>query len=255
MWPLFVVFDFPPVGGFPYLVQVAEQIQIKNFVSVRFIESFDVRILVRFTGLNVLNRHPVVFSPGEKLTAEKFWAIVGSQGLGQSTLQAQALKHSDQSFAGDRCIDFNMEQFTIEIIDHVKGAEPAACIERITHKVSRPDLIRLTWNLKRLFNPLRQSLLGPALLVQIQFAIHAIESLMVPAGSTPQIFAAFPEAPAGMLIEDRVDCIDNVCISILSHRGLVIGRPRQPNTAATALYGHAVLGNQIGDGFTLVGRP
>ena len=129
MWPLFVVFDFPPVGGFPYFVQVAEQIQVKNFVPVRLVEPFDVRILVRLSGLNILNRHPVFFSPSDELTAEKLGAVVGSQGLGQATLQAKPLEHSNQPFAGDRRVNLNMQQLAVEIVDHVKSPETPTDIE------------------------------------------------------------------------------------------------------------------------------
>lgn len=39
--PLFVVFNLPSIGGFPYFVQVAEQIQVKNFVPIYLIEAFN----------------------------------------------------------------------------------------------------------------------------------------------------------------------------------------------------------------------
>ena len=78
---------------------------------------------------------------------------------------------------------------------------------------------------------------------------------MVPTGPTPQIFAAFPEAPAAMFIEDPVDGINNIRIPVCARLRLIIGRPRQTDTAATALHRQTVLGDQIGDGFTLVGRP
>ena len=76
MWSLLVVCKFPPVSDFPYLIQVAKQVQIKDLVSIGFVKAFDKRVLVRFAGLNILNCHPDLFSPGDKLTTEKFGAVV-----------------------------------------------------------------------------------------------------------------------------------------------------------------------------------
>ena len=134
MRPLFVVFDFQPVGGFPNLVQIAKQVQVEHFRSIGFVKPFNIRI-------------------------------------------------------------------------------------------------------------------------QVQLAVDAINTLVVPAMSLMQILPAFPEAPAGMFVEQSIDGIDDFCIAVLRYGTSVIGRPRQTDTAATALYGYAVLGDQIGDGFTLVGRP
>ena len=66
MRPLFVIFNFPPIGGFPNFVQVLKQIQVENFVSIRLVKAFNERILVRFAGLNALNRHPNPFGPGNE---------------------------------------------------------------------------------------------------------------------------------------------------------------------------------------------
>ncbi len=78
MWPLFVVFNFPPVGGFPDLVQIAEQVQIENFVPIGFVKPLDIRILVWLARLNVLDHHSMFFSPGNELTTEKLWSVVGA---------------------------------------------------------------------------------------------------------------------------------------------------------------------------------
>ena len=82
MWPLFVVFNFPPIGGFPYLVEVPEQIQVEDFVSICLVKAFNERILVRFAGLNVLNCHPSPFGPGNEFTTKKFRAVISSQDIG-----------------------------------------------------------------------------------------------------------------------------------------------------------------------------
>jgi hypothetical protein len=78
---------------------------------------------------------------------------------------------------------------------------------------------------------------------------------MVPVVSLAQIFPAFPKAPTGMLVEHAINGIGNFGIAILRYRMSIVGRPRQADTATTALYGHVVLGNQISYSFTLIRRP
>ena len=102
---------------------------------------------------------------------------------------------------------------------------------------------------------LRQPFLGSSFLVQVQFTINAVDPFMVPVMPTAEIFATFPETPAWMLVDERIESIDNFSITVLHDRASVIGRPRQTDATATALYGHVVLGSQIGDSFTLFGRP
>lgn len=135
MWPLLIVFDLPPIGGLPHFIQVAEQIKVENLVPIRFVKAFDKRILVRLAGLNVLNRYSSFLSPGDKIAAEKLGTVVGPQNIGQVSLQTESLKNPDQTFPGDRGIDFDMQQFAVKIIDHVKGPKALPGIERVAHKV------------------------------------------------------------------------------------------------------------------------
>lgn len=113
MRPLLVVFDFPPIGGFPNLVQVTEQIQTEDFISISFVETLDICILIRLSRLNVLNRHPMFFSPRDELTTEELRPVICPQRFGQSTLQAEPLEDADQSFAGNRSVDLNIQQFSV----------------------------------------------------------------------------------------------------------------------------------------------
>ena len=53
MRALLIVFDFPPMGGFAFFVQVVNQVQIGHCLTIGFIEALNVSIPVRFTGLNI----------------------------------------------------------------------------------------------------------------------------------------------------------------------------------------------------------
>lgn len=254
MWSLFVIFDFPPVGGFPDLVQAPEQVQVENFIAISLVKAFDERVLVRFAGVYIPYLHPGLFGPGDEFTAEKFWAIIGSQHFRKATLQTETFKDPNQSLSSDGRVDLNMQQFPVEIVNHVEGPKSTTCIKRIAHKVGRPHLVWLRRHKEWLLHSLRQPFLGPSFLIQLQFAINAVDSLMVPAMPTAEIGTTFPETPARMLIDDRVEGIDNCNVPILHNRDSVVGRPRQTEAIATAPYRHAVLGRQAGDSFTLFGR-
>ena len=88
MGPLLVIGDHPPVGCLPDLSQVAEQIQVKQFVPVRPVEALDVSVLVRLTGLDVLDQHSDRLGPGDKLAAQELGTIIDSQHFGKPSIQA-----------------------------------------------------------------------------------------------------------------------------------------------------------------------
>jgi hypothetical protein len=60
---------------------------------------------------------------------------------------------------------------------------------------------------------------------------------MVPTMTLAQILPAFAKAPTGMLIEQCINGIDDFGITIQRYRVSIVGRPRQTDTAATALHG------------------
>ena len=58
-----------------------------------------------------------------------------------------------------------------------------------------------------------------------------------------------------MLVDDRIDRLDDLGVPVISTGELIIGRPRQTDAAAASLHGEAMLGDQIRDGVTLLRRP
>ena len=67
MGTVLVVVDHPPVGGFANVSQAVEQVQAEHFVPIRSVKPFDVRVLVRFAGLNIADDHPSGLSPFYKI--------------------------------------------------------------------------------------------------------------------------------------------------------------------------------------------
>ena len=87
--------QFSTSRWFPYLVQVAEQIQVENFVSIRLVKAFNERILVPFAGLNVLNCHP---SPRGNSPRRNSGPLSVLSTSGKPSLQAKPFKNPNQSF-------------------------------------------------------------------------------------------------------------------------------------------------------------
>lgn len=86
MVSFFVVFEHPCPGNFTFLIEIPEQPSAQHFGSIRTIEAFDKRILIRFTGLDVVEHDAVFFTPTDKDFAQKFGPIVGSQNIRQTAL-------------------------------------------------------------------------------------------------------------------------------------------------------------------------
>ena len=78
---------------------------------------------------------------------------------------------------------------------------------------------------------------------------------MIPAMTSAQHLEALPKAPARMLVDHRIDSFDDLGITIMPFGNLVIGRPRESDTTATARYRQMMLGNQVSHCFAFIGRP
>jgi hypothetical protein len=76
MGSLLIVFDHPPVGGLSDLVEITEKVEIKQFNPVRPVKAFNVSILIRFTGLDVLDHHTDRFSPDSEFATQELRAVV-----------------------------------------------------------------------------------------------------------------------------------------------------------------------------------
>jgi hypothetical protein len=236
MGAVLVVVDHPPVRDFTDIRQGVEQIQAEHFLPERSVKSFDVRVLVRFSRLNIANDHPRRLSPFDKIAAEKLRTIIGPQDIREAPFGAQPLKYSNQPSAGYGGIDLHGQAFTVEIIDDIKRAEPLAGIEGITHEVGRPDLIWTLWHPQGLFYSFGQPFLCTALLIQMQLAIDPINPFMVPwMAITAQGVVTFPESPAAMPFNQGIQCRDNSGVAL---RGIcywfVESRPREAETLAAA---------------------
>ena len=94
-----------------------------------------------------------------------------------------------------------------------------------------------------MLDTLWQPLLGPSFLVQVQLAVNTINTFVVPTVTSAQHLEAFPKAPTRMLVDHRIDGVDNLGITNMPFGYLIVGRPRESEATATAPYRQAMLGN------------
>jgi hypothetical protein len=113
MWPVLVVIDHPPICCLPHLGKVAEKIKVEHFFTIRPVGTFDICILIRLSGLDILDEYPGRFSPGHKFSSEKLRPIIDPQHIGQSPLVAQSFKDTDQTSAGERCVNLDSQALPI----------------------------------------------------------------------------------------------------------------------------------------------
>jgi hypothetical protein len=69
MGPLLIVFYHPPIGCLSDFGQVAEQVEIKEFIPARPVKAFNVGVLIRFPRLDILDHHADGFSPDNEFAA------------------------------------------------------------------------------------------------------------------------------------------------------------------------------------------
>jgi len=74
-----IVFDRPPVGGFPHFGKIAEGIKVEHLLPIGAVEPFEICILVRLAGLYVVNGFSGRLSPDDKVAAQEFGTVVPSK--------------------------------------------------------------------------------------------------------------------------------------------------------------------------------
>lgn len=76
MRPLAVVDTKPRVGEGAQLCDRFEEVRVQHLSPIAPIETLDVRVLVRLTGLDVVRRHTVFCAPVDKGLRRKFGPVV-----------------------------------------------------------------------------------------------------------------------------------------------------------------------------------
>ena len=96
----FVVFFDPFFGEGSNLADIGEQVGVKDGFAVHAVESFDVTVLHRPTGLNKLNLNFMFLAPPLKFFGSEFRAVVCSDNSRLASPRDNALQGPYYAFVG-----------------------------------------------------------------------------------------------------------------------------------------------------------
>lgn len=120
-----------------HLIEILEEPCVKDLLTVCPIEALDERILIRFSGLNVADKHPMALSPLCEDFTEKLRAVVYTNHVRQRSLCADLLEDTNQARSSDRGVNLDGDGLTVEVIDDIEDPEPRTTVQRVGNEVRR----------------------------------------------------------------------------------------------------------------------
>ncbi len=215
------------------------------------------QVLVRFAGLDVLDRHAIDLQPAGKCFAQKLWPVVGTHNLRQAMIVLDLLEHAHQTMRVDRRINLDVKYLAVGVVDHVEGAEASAARQSVAHEVDRPDGIRQPWDIQRDTLALGKTPLRSAAQVEPHGLVHAIDSLRVPVRTRPaQHVAAFPKAATRPIFDNTCDRRDQPGIAHCPvERRRIPRRTCKPDACTGPTQRPRVYLDQVPHGLALARRP
>ena len=92
-----------------------------------------------------------------------------------------------------------MQRLAVEIIDDVEETKSPPAVQRVAHKVGRPDRVRVSWHVERNAFPFGQPSLGGATKIQPHELVHPVDPLVVPRPAlSPKLSPTLPETAVRM---------------------------------------------------------
>jgi len=152
---VFVVIDQPSVGNCLNLLEVGEQMCIKNFGAISAIEPLDEGILIGFARLDVADRNAFSRGPLGKGVGDHLRAVIQAYCVRRPIAVDQAAQDPNQACRRDGHAHLNGQALPVRFVDHVQRAESSAAIERVMHEVQRPTAVGLRGQVQQLPRPFR----------------------------------------------------------------------------------------------------
>ncbi len=178
-----VVIFHPYPRLFPYLVYVLEDILVQYTPSVRTVEAFHERVLGRLSRLYVFELYTVHPAPVLRQVGYEFRSVVHPDLLRFSFFVDQMVQYPDNTVAGQREIDLDMERLPVEVVDDVERPETPFVLQYIGHEIDAPGMVDLGGNLQGFFYPCRQTFLYLSSQRQAKGLVYTVYPLMVPRSS------------------------------------------------------------------------
>lgn len=159
--------------------QTRKPMLVQALVAKSAVQRFDIRVLIRFAGLNQPQGYPMAMSPGQHRFTGELRSVVGADNRGLATLRADPVQNASQVIAADRMFRNNGNYLMRSVIDDHQVLERTTRGDAIKHKVHGPDLVAAARTHERL--PIgNRDLLAPATLdMQLLEAVEPFDTLMV----------------------------------------------------------------------------
>ena len=135
MGPHVVVIVLPNQALFAHLAQAGKEIGVEQLPAKRAVKAFNVSVLRRTCGLNLVQINPLALAPGLEHRADEFGAVIDPDTGRHAVAVNNPGEQGDDPRGGQRKIDLDAQHFPVPVLDHVQGPEAATIGERIAHKV------------------------------------------------------------------------------------------------------------------------
>ena len=102
----------------------------------RAVVAFDIGILLRFSGLDILDFDPVFPGPLQKLPADIFRTIINPNAIRLASPFDDLVEPPDDTFSRKREVNVNCQAFSVKIIQYVQKTERVPITRKTRENVS-----------------------------------------------------------------------------------------------------------------------
>lgn len=120
MGPVVVISVQPVLGHLPYLVQSLEDIAVQHLGSVGLVESFNIGVLRRLSGLDVVEGNALELSPFSKGVGYELGAVVQANGQRCTAHIDQLLQGADEPRRWQAGVNLNAQDLPVILVDQVE---------------------------------------------------------------------------------------------------------------------------------------
>ncbi len=168
-----------------HLRKISPQVTVQTLVAQLSVEALDVRVLRRFSGLDIVPLDPSRLGPALHVRRDKLRSVVAAYRLRTASLLTQPLQHPRHIQPRKSRRDFDTQTFPRAVVDDVEQPDFAPISEAVLHEIERPALVRTTARQKHTPRPaaLLPTILPPQ--VQTLFAIQTMHAFLVHPLATP----------------------------------------------------------------------
>lgn len=111
------------------LLDAFNDVLVQPFMSNGAVVAFDIGVLLRLTGLDVLYGNPMFLGPFHQFFADVFGAVVDPYGAGLATPFDDAVEAPYDALGWQREVDLDPQAFPIKVVQHVQQPECPAISE------------------------------------------------------------------------------------------------------------------------------